>query len=83
MINEITDEPLSGKGLQGHGPLWFSKYIREFANLPQDCNIYQHLKQFPHEYIQCDSNVDFENGKFTRHLFLGSSKTQVAWKNQL
>jgi len=83
LLLEMSDEPLGGNGLQGHGPLLLSRYIREFANIPKDYNIYQHLTNNPHPYVQCDSHVNFENGKYTKHLFLGSAKQKVSWKNQL
>lgn len=83
LLSEMKDEPLGGKGLQGHGPLLLSNYIRDFAKIPKDYNIYQHLKSNPHDYIQCDSHMEFENGRYTKHYFLGSSKLPSAWKNNL
>lgn len=83
IIIDMKDEPLKGNGLQGHGPLLFSKYIRQFVHMPADSNIYQYLLKSPHPYVQCDSHVNFQNGKYTKHLFFGSSKQYASWKTQL
>lgn len=83
LLSEMKDEPLGGKGLQGHGPLLFSKYIRQFVGIPNNHSIYHYLLKNPHPYVQCDAQHNYENGKYTKHLFLGSSNTQSAWKKQL
>lgn len=79
IINEMKDETnysikRGGLSAAGHGPFFLSKYIREFANIPAKCSIFQYLKKYPDKYVQCESNLEFERGKYTRHLFLGSWK---------
>lgn len=82
MLDTMNDEPFH-KNLPYHGPLFFSKHIRTFANIPDNYNIYNYLQKYPHDYVQCDSHVLYQNNFFAKHFFLGSSKTTFSWKKQL
>ena len=55
LLSELKNEPY-------HGPLLFTKYISEFVGVEYRTNLFNHLQNNPHDYVQCGAAVDF----FTR-----------------